>query len=120
MFVWALSPEPDMQLEYLDKMLEGRQQGDFIENKLLILHIDLLCRAKEKAGDHGKSIEKRIIKALKMNDYPQDDCLELCRKYNIKEAQAHLERKRGGSAGIEQAIRLQFEVSKLNHLESGA
>lgn len=108
--VLSLSPEPEVQLEYLEKMLEGRQQGDFIDDKLLVLHIELLCRLKDKRNSQGKKRGKTILETLMANDYPQDDCVELCKKHQIKDAWAYLERKRGGSSGIHQALSLQLEV----------
>lgn len=106
--VLSLSPEPEVQLEYLEKMLEGRQQGDWVDDKLLVLHIELLCRLQK--GPNGVNRRKKILQTLKAFDYPQDDCLEICKKYQIKEAWAYLEQKRGGTNGIETAVQLQFEV----------
>lgn len=103
----SLAPEPIVQLEYLEKMLEGRNKGEEIDNKMLILHIRLLCQSKDKAN------RKKIVHELRANNYPLDDCLELCRKYEIKDAWAYLEERRGGSLGINKAIDLQFQVRKI-------
>ena len=107
--VMSLASEPEVQLEYLEKMLEGREQGD-TSDKMLNLHIELLCQLKDTKGPNGKRRRNNILQALQSNYYPQDACLEICKKYQIKEAWAYLERKRGGPAGMTQAINLQFEV----------
>ena len=62
----SLAPQPEVQLEYLEKMLEGREQGEEIDNSLLVLHVDLLCRSQDKKN------KKRVVDELKNNNYPLD------------------------------------------------
>ena len=39
-----LSSYPDLQRNYLEKILLGRETGEKIDDELLIIHIKLLCR----------------------------------------------------------------------------
>ena len=39
-----LAPHPNLQLEYLEKILSTRENGAVIDNYLLVIHIELLCK----------------------------------------------------------------------------
>lgn len=39
-----LSAYPELQKQYLEKVLKGREAGQTIDEELLLIHIDLLCK----------------------------------------------------------------------------
>jgi hypothetical protein len=48
-----------------------------------------------------------LLIELKMQDFPLDECLKVCTKYNVKEAQAYLLERLGA---IHQALDLYAQV----------
>lgn len=43
-----LSAYPELQRQYLEKVMKRRVEGKNVEDELLLIHIDLLCRDKEE------------------------------------------------------------------------
>lgn len=39
-----LAPYPKLQIEYLEKILLNRKKGEYVDDDLLIMHIELLCK----------------------------------------------------------------------------
>lgn len=52
----------------------------------------------------------QVLWELKKGQYPIDECLEICEKYRILDAQAYLLVKAGGQGHISAAISLYFQV----------
>lgn len=40
----SLSLHPRLQMEYLERIINSRESGEFIDNDLLLVHIELLCK----------------------------------------------------------------------------
>ena len=40
----SLSTQPKLQMEYLERIINSRENGEFIDNDLLLVHIELLCK----------------------------------------------------------------------------
>ncbi len=62
-----LSSYPDLQRKYLEKILLGRETGMAIDDELLIIHIELLCRntdEKEVFCDFFKKIMSFLSKFI--------------------------------------------------------
>ena len=43
-----LSAYPELQRKYLEKVMKRREEGKTIEDDLLLIHIELLCKDKEE------------------------------------------------------------------------
>ena len=43
-----LAAYPKLQMEYLDRIINNRENGEFIDNDLLIVHIELLCKEENE------------------------------------------------------------------------
>ena len=76
--VTILEGSPRLQLDYLKGLLQLREIGQTIPDKLLVLHIRLLCQL----------YPKQVIEEVKKTTYPLDDCLKICQEYNIQNAAA--------------------------------
>ena len=82
-------------LKYKEEDLNPDEPATLEYQKILKLHIDLLCNLK---------YYDQILPNLKLrNHYPINYCLEKCRKLNIYDASIYLERKSGN---VEGAIKL--------------
>jgi len=82
--------KPEFKLDILEKYLK-KQGKNFttIDKNLLKLHIELLCES-------GLRQQRRIKDILQdSNEYPLNICLDICKKYMIKNAWAYLEFKQG-------------------------
>ena len=40
----SLATQPKLQMEYLERIINARESGEFIDNDLLLVHIELLCK----------------------------------------------------------------------------
>jgi len=76
--VALLEGSPRLQLNYLKGLLALREIGQNVPDKLLVLHIRLLCQLHPK----------QVIEEVKKTTYPLDACLKVCREYNIQNATA--------------------------------
>lgn len=43
-----LSSDPELQKQYLEKVLDGRELGQTIDEDLLLMHIELLCKKNDE------------------------------------------------------------------------
>jgi len=43
-----LTAYPKLQIEYLERILNARENGEFIDNDLLLVHIELLCKEENE------------------------------------------------------------------------
>ena len=81
----SLDPFPDVQLQYLKRILV--RGGNAVEfNKLLTLHMKLLCKL------HPDQV---LEEAKRENNYPLDDALRLCEEYQVYDALAFFLEKAG-------------------------
>lgn len=44
-----LSVYPKLQMEYLERIINARKNGELIDNDLLLIHIELLCKEENEA-----------------------------------------------------------------------
>ena len=95
--IYHLEAFPDLQLEYLRRILAKRSEGLVVPDNLLILHITLLCQLHPK----------QVLSEVKSHPYPLESCLGICEKYNIKDALALILEKNGN---ISQALETWIEV----------
>eukprot|EP01016_Furgasonia_blochmanni_P053734 TRINITY_DN8740_c0_g1_i4.p1 TRINITY_DN8740_c0_g1~~TRINITY_DN8740_c0_g1_i4.p1 ORF type:complete len:680 (-),score=183.53 TRINITY_DN8740_c0_g1_i4:180-2135(-) len=97
--ILGLASNPQMQFEYLRQMMLEREKDKNvkIDNELLILHIELLCRL----------YPKDVVPALKQYDYPLDDCLNVCSKYKNDDARAYLLERTGA---VFEALQLHLDL----------
>ena len=85
--IYHLENIPDLQLEYLKRILAKRDEGAEVPDNLLKLHIGLLCQLHPK----------EVLNEVKSYDYPLEDCMDICKKYEIKDAYAFFLEKNGNT-----------------------
>lgn len=44
-----LAANPKLQMEYLERIINSRENGEYIDNDLLLIHIELLCKDDNEA-----------------------------------------------------------------------
>ena len=93
-----LEPSPELQLEYLKRILAKREEGLEVSDNYLILHIKLLSRL----------CPEEIFHEVERHNYPLEECLKICRDYNVKDALAFFLEKAGN---IIDALDTWLEVS---------
>lgn len=73
-----LDSHPDLQLDYIEKILrEDREDNQKeIPDCILIKHIELLCEKRKKS----------VKKELEAWNYPQDEALSLCKEKQVLDA----------------------------------
>mmetsp|Transcript_16311 Transcript_16311/g.13974 ORF Transcript_16311/g.13974 Transcript_16311/m.13974 type:complete len:124 (-) Transcript_16311:998-1369(-) len=86
----VLNSYPNYQKEILDYILEDSSKNQELKDDTFVLYVKLLCQSPFK-NDHNK-----LLYLLEHFIYPLDDCIKLVKEYNVKEAWAFLEEKRGG------------------------
>lgn len=69
-----------------------------VANELLILYVQLLCQIEPM----------RVRKELMTLDYPLDDCLDICLRYNVYDAAAYLFERSGN---IQKALELKLKAN---------
>ncbi|CAG9333651.1 unnamed protein product [Blepharisma stoltei] len=85
---------PELQLKYLDGLVKLCQKEDLDPTHILKKYIYLMCKYRPE----------EVLLALKSrNDYPIDECLEICREFNVLDASAYLYEELG-------AIRESFDI----------
>ena len=84
-FVNHLSAYPNLQLEYMQRLLKERERGEKIDNDLLVLFIKLLCELDPT----------KVLAELMNYVYPLDECLKLCNKFGVNDAAAYLLERTG-------------------------
>jgi hypothetical protein len=92
---------PELQLEILEKYLSNHEDLKLVKEELLIKHIYLLATT-------GRKNRKSIKEILSGNPiYPVAQCLEICKKQEIRDAWAYLEVRQGNiTSGIEIATKV--------------
>jgi len=85
--IYHLENIPDLQLEYLKRILAKREEGIEVADNLLKLHIGLLCQLHPK----------EVLPEVKQFDYPLEDCMDICKRYEIKDAYAFFLEKNGNT-----------------------
>ena len=96
--------KPEFKLDILEKHLKKQGKNFTTDTDLLKLHIQLLCES-------GLRQQRRIKDILQdSNEYPLNMCLDICKKYMIKNAWAYLEFKQGN---ISASINMSHEVNFL-------
>ena len=102
--IFKLDTQPELQLTFIEKVLQGRKQNEPIDDDIIDRYIFLLCQSSDKKK------RKEVLTKLKEYTYTPN-CLIYCQKYKIKDAWAYLEEKFGSPENIDKAIELTFEVS---------
>jgi hypothetical protein len=94
---------PERQLEILEKYLSNHEDYKEVDVELLVKHVSLLATT-------GRKNRKRIKEILSNNPiYPVAQCLEICKKQEIRDAWAYLEVRQGNvTVGIEIATKVRF------------
>jgi hypothetical protein len=76
--VHSLSNYPDLQLDYLDKMLNDKDREAKVDDELLLLHLELLCKFRKK----------HIPRDVAQFNYPISLSLKICREYDALNGEA--------------------------------
>lgn len=92
-----LEPFPELQLDYLKGVFSYKEEGINISDSLLVLHIKLLCQLSPK----------HVLDEVRSNTYPLDECMKLCREYNVKNALAFFLERAGN---LTEALSISLEV----------
>ncbi len=103
-----LEKMPDMQLEIVERYISTRtnnEENKEIDPEILKKHISLLSQT-------NKANKKRIREILQTSStqgiiYPVQPCLEICKKFDVKDAWAYLEFRQGNITG---AIEISFKI----------
>ena len=69
-----MEDDPDLQIDYIEKVLRERKKGITIDSEILKLHLRLLC----------KNYPERVLEELQSYDYPLDDSILICQQYGNK------------------------------------
>ena len=109
--ITRLSGRPDLQIVFVEMSLNDSSSQSFVDSEIMEQYTILLAQSPEKAH------REKVLQVLKKQDKHPPKYLDVCRKYDLKEAQAFLEEVRGSHLGIKEAIRLRYEVTlKIYHL----
>jgi len=92
-----LNAFPNLQLDYIKGIFKSPEENKKIPDALLVLHIKLLCQLQPK----------QVIKEVKFTTYPLDECLKLCREYDVKNALAFFLERAGN---LQEAINISLEL----------
>lgn len=110
--VMSLNQQPELQLEYLDRMLQDLDREVRVDDDILLLHVKLLCIYRPK----------QFIHELKDFNYPLTDSLKICRDKNCLQGEAYFLEK---ISDYHNAMRIHLKIldrriDKLTeHLEYG-
>ena len=63
-------------MDYLKGIFVDREDNSGISDSLLVLHIKLLCQLNPS----------KVLEEVKAYTYPLDECMKLCKEYNVKDA----------------------------------
>ena len=100
-----LSGSPDLQIVFIEMSLNDPSSQSFVDNEIMEQYTILLAESPKKAD------REKVLQVLKKQDKHPPKYLDVCKKYDLKEAQAFLEEVRGSHLGIKEAIRLRYEVN---------
>lgn len=70
--VKKLSTRPEVQLLFLEKLIQSNRSPDFVDDELVELHVRLLCESRDP------KVRKRVLPELKKYGRFPGRCLELC------------------------------------------
>lgn len=92
--VKKLEKNPYVQLQYLESLINTSQRKELDPDLVLKKYITLLCKYQPQ----------KVLDALRLReDYPSDECLEICRESNVRSACAYLYEELG-------AIKESFDI----------
>lgn len=98
LFVQSLHDDQTMQLNYIELLFHNLLYKTF-DDKLLIYHLELLCKLKpDEVFYFFKNLKAikteikllKVLNNLKTRDYPLDSSIKICKFYNLPEPQAFL------------------------------
>lgn len=92
-----LESQPVLQLQYIDDILKDREEGKQVDDKLLIRHIELMCRL----------CKQRVLSEIQKWVYPVDHTLRTCKQENVLDATAYLLERTGA---IESALNVHVQI----------
>ena len=95
--VKQLGPFPKTQLDYLSEIFSVKDNLKTIPDFLLILHIKLLCQFHPD----------RVLAEVNSYSYPLDECMKLCKEYNVRDALSFFLERAGN---LDQAVDIAFDV----------
>ena len=125
-----LQGKPDIQLKFIDEILQARKPTDSLDIQLVDLYIYLLCQygeryltcvhgekyvsCKESECDNKekkkKVVQKYVFQKLVEFDHSTEAVLNACRAADFKKACIFLELKSGGTENYLRALQYKFEV----------
>jgi hypothetical protein len=97
--IHKLDNAPQLQLKYLAELMKKTSEEEYIEEELIILYVRLLC-------EHAPDSLLEFL--LGREDYPLDDCLELCKQHRVIDSTAYLYERLGSTR---EALELLLDVS---------
>lgn len=102
-----LNSAPQLQLKYLRELVKDSHDKETLNEDLLLLYVELLCKLEP---------HKVMDFLVSRDDYSLDDCLKLCRQYEVINATAYLYERIGCTRD---ALKLYLDLlrKKVNALE---
>jgi hypothetical protein len=80
--IFKLGEFPQTKFKLLQKIVsKKRKAAENIEDRLMIDYFELTCRLTPERVCHINNIYEQAQQELKFGDFPQNECLEICRKY---------------------------------------
>ncbi|CAD8115052.1 unnamed protein product [Paramecium sonneborni] len=101
-----LGQNKELQLRYIETIIKKDSNSEFgLSNIILIKHIELLCELEPQ----------RVLQQLQKINYPLEEVLEICKKYQNIESTAYIQCRLGfiGDAVKLQIILLRNIISKI-------
>ncbi|CAD8171185.1 unnamed protein product [Paramecium pentaurelia] len=93
-----LDNHPNFKLYLLNQIIkEQRNKNQIIDNKIMISYLRLLC----------KHHPEEVLEELQYGDFPQEDCIIICKEYNIMKGVAFLKERSGN---FQEALDIYFDV----------
>lgn len=102
--VKRLATTPELQLDYLEQVLEGMKEVvEKRDDNIVQMYLNLLCRSNAK--EKRKQVLEKLIEFKE--SYQMDELLFICKDCKLKDAVIYLEE---GLKNYEEALKLRIEV----------
>ncbi len=100
-YVFAYNrPFPDLQLNYLEGMMDRtRKSNESVSDSLKLKYLSLMCQLRPDM----------VVLALKTYIFPLEESLQICEKYKNLHGQAHIKSR---TRNIDSAIKIYMEIMK--------
>lgn len=86
--IHKLDNAPQLQLKYLAELMKKTSEEEYIEEELILLYVRLLC-------EHNPDSLLEFL--LGREDYPLDECLNLCKMFRVIDSTAYLYERLGST-----------------------